>query len=136
MKYSAMIVDDSPTDRYLLRRYLQKTEMITEIIEAENGEDALKRFIDYRGKKETLPDGFPPALLFLDINMPKLNGFEFLEKFEALQEEHSVVIMMFTSSASKEDKEKAFSFSNVKDYLEKGAFKAEDIKKKILMHLG
>ena len=137
-KYSAMIVDDSPTDRYLLRRYLGKTEIISEIFEANDGHTALEMLTSFKENKEKYPDGFPPTLLFLDINMPKIGGFEFLEKYQALEkklEELSLVVMMFTSSASEEDKNEAFSYPWVKDYLVKGAFKAQDIRDKIADHV-
>ena len=136
-KFSAMIVDDSETDRYLLKRFLEKTELIGDIFEQNNGEAALDFLSDYACNKEKSEESFPPTLLFLDINMPKMNGFEFLESYQNLIDKYddmSIVVMMFTSSVREEDMNKAFKFNCVKDYLEKGNFKVEELKKKIIQY--
>ncbi len=129
-KYSAMIVDDSETDRYLLKRFLKKTDLIENIFEVNNGKDALNFLKEQKENEEEKVEGFPPTLLFLDINMPLMGGFEFLEKYQDF-EDLSITIMMFSSSANDEDRKRAFSFSFVKDFLIKGAFKVEDLKQKI-----
>ena len=73
-------------------------------------------------------------MIFLDINMPNIGGFEFLVKFAELRNRlalKSCVIMMYSSSERPEDKEKASSFDFVKDYLVKGEMDIEDLKDKI-----
>ena len=133
-----MIVDDSETDRYLLKRFLGKTDLVGDIFEVNNGKDALDFLSNFEENQKKYPDGFPPTLLFLDINMPLMDGFEFLSKYQELRDkvdDFSITIMMFSSSASKEDQNKAFSFPFVKDYLVKGAFKVEDLKAKIIQYV-
>ena len=133
-KISAMIVDDNETDRYLLKRLLSKISHVDEIFEGDDGATAIEFLQRYDENKIKHPNGFPPTILFLDVNMPKMNGFEFLKHYQLLQEKHedmSIVIMMFTSSANKEDIDRAFEFECVKDYLEKGNFKLEDLEEKI-----
>lgn len=133
-KYSAMIVDDSEIDRYLLKRFLNETTLFDTIFEETDGQNAVTFFETYYADKENAPSGFPPVIVFLDVNMPRMNGFEFLEQFSHLSEKHSsaqICIMMFTSSGAEEDIQKAFSFSCVKDYIEKGNYTAADIKAKV-----
>ncbi len=130
-----LIVDDNEDDRYLLKRQLKKTELNISFFEAADGAEALKYFEEYNSSKEKYGDDFPPILIFLDINMPFVDGFKFLEEFEKIQNAQKdyecCVVMMYSSSARNEDRNKTKSYSFVKDYLVKGEFSAEDLKEKI-----
>jgi CheY-like chemotaxis protein len=64
-------------------------------------------------KNETLK----PDAIFLDINMPRMNGWEFLEELEKLQ--LPVNVYMLTSSIDPRDQEKAHSYNLVKDFISK-----------------
>lgn len=134
-KISILIVDDNEADRYLLKRQLKKISYDQTILEASDGDEALNLFKSYDKDKEAYGDRFPPGIVFLDINMPLVGGFEFLEEFNLLratQEEfRSCIVMMFSSSDRDEEKKKAFSFQFVKDYIVKGQHKPEDLKEKI-----
>ncbi|MBX7150685.1 LytTR family transcriptional regulator DNA-binding domain-containing protein [bacterium] len=70
-RFSALIVDDEMLARQMIREYLQKYSHIDTIAEAANGFEAVKMIAELR-----------PDLIFLDIQMPKLNGFEVLELAE------------------------------------------------------
>jgi CheY-like chemotaxis protein len=130
---SALIIDDNEADRYLLKRDLEKIDFPGEIFEAENGQEAINFLENYEENKSKHTDKFPPFIIFLDINMPLVDGFEFLSLFSNLrqskEEYKSIVFMMFTTSEIKEDKEKAFSYDFVKDYLIKGEYNFEHLKK-------
>lgn len=132
-KFSAMIVDDDKTDRYIMKRFLKKIDSVEEVYEASNGEVALELLKSFN-ENITSEAKSIPTVLFLDVNMPKMGGFDFLKHYQNLDKELgklSTVIMMFTSSGCQEDKNKAFSFDCVKDYLEKGNFKVSDLENKI-----
>ena len=60
-----------------------------------------------------------PDIIFLDIKMPGLDGFDFLDKLKKLTLSKNVKIVMLTSSLRPEDKLRAFSYKAVVDYLEK-----------------
>ena len=119
---SVLIVDDNEADRYLLRRLLRKSKLTANIFEVSNGEEALQFFSDREARERENPDSFPPVLVFLDINMPLLNGFEFLEAFAPLRDRldyQSIVFMMFSSSEQPEDRDKALSYGFVKGFIPK-----------------
>ncbi len=131
---SVLIIDDDEVDRYLLKRLLKDTKFNFEVFEADNGSSALE-FLnnpsDVIAKDENL---FPPLIIFLDINMPIMRGPEFLEQFAKVREQiyvQSCVIMMFSSSERKEDRESALQYDFVKDYLVKGSFSSADLRNRI-----
>lgn len=123
-QYTVMIVDDDEVDRYLLIRELKKLPFVLNILEAANGVKALEFLQDFEKGKQKYGDNFPPVLIFLDINMPLMGGFEFLEAFKALkQTDHrysSSIFTMFTSSEKEDDKQKAAQYEFVKGFLVKG----------------
>ncbi len=121
--HAAMIIDDSKADRYILKRLLSQTGLVDTIHEADNGQSALDFLNPYEEKSTLYPNKFPPNIIFLDINMPLMDGFTFLEKYSKLRIENknylSAILMMFTSSEQSEDREKALSFDFVKGYIKK-----------------
>lgn len=132
MKNLVLIIDDNEVDRYLLSRQLKETQLEIAIHQASDGQKGLDFFKENYSKKELKE--FPPLVVFLDINMPEMDGHEFLKSFESLRGQVGAepsVIMMFTSSESEIDKSRALSYSFVKDYLVKGQFSAIQLKEKI-----
>ena len=130
---SVLIVDDCRIDRYILKRQLKKIGNV-EVIEKDDGSSALDFLENYEENRTLYGDNFPPIIIFLDINMPEIGGFEFLEKFAELRKRlalMSCVIMMYSSSERVEDKERAASFDFVKSYLTKGETDIEGLKQKI-----
>lgn len=138
MLNSVMIIDDTEADRYIAKWSLEKRSLASNIYEASDGKEAIEILKNYENSRRDLGEGFPPALILLDVNMPRMNGFEFLDAFAKLRKEakdlyESVVVMMFTSSSLEEDKEKAFGFEFVRGYLNK-PFNPEDLSEIIIKH--
>ncbi|KZN44968.1 response regulator [Pseudoalteromonas luteoviolacea] len=128
---SVLIVDDSEDDRYILTRQLKDTKIpISQIFECSEGASALRFFVDYAKNVERYSNGYPPTFVFLDINMPLMDGFEFLEEFKKIQSNHGLdpIIIMFSSSDRKEDVDRASGLSIVKAYLVKGKYDIEQLK--------
>lgn len=134
-EYSLMIIDDNETDRYLLKRRLVQTGLDLQIFEKQDGAEAVRFLEDYTANRDQYPDDFPPILLFLDINMPILDGWGFLSAFEVIRERlkiQSTVVVMFTSSDRTEDRDKASRYDFVADYMVKGSYTTDDLKKTLL----
>jgi len=106
---TAMIVDDSDSDQFLARARLLQFDPEMEIVQAYDGQEALEKLED--------PDVNPDVIL-LDINMPRMNGLEFLEQYSQ-RENQTTVVAMLTSSDQPSDKEAALSYGCVKDYFVK-----------------
>ncbi|UOQ76985.1 response regulator [Hymenobacter sp. 5516J-16] len=89
-----LLVDDDKTTNFLNRLLLENLGVTDQVLVAENGREAL-RLIEQNGPNDTCP-----ALILLDINMPVMNGFDFLEAYQNLSFAHkqSVVIVMLTTS--------------------------------------
>jgi len=134
-KCSILIVDDNETDRYLLKRVIHKLDIATEIFEAENGRTALDFLSNFEENSREYQNDFPPVFIFLDINMPIMNGFEFLEEFTRLKNQgenySSSIIMMYSSSERDEDKTKIHSFTFVKGFITKGDLSPESLRASI-----
>jgi CheY-like chemotaxis protein len=105
-----LLVDDDPDDNAFHKIIIQKMNIVNHIDVVGNGLEALEYL-----KKE---DQIPPELIFLDINMPKMNGWEFLEKYKYLDEEQKarVVIMILTTSANPDDIKRAKEIKEVTGY--------------------
>lgn len=132
---SLMIIDDSEADRYLLKRMIKKLKGTADIFEAADGQAALDFLMRYDENLQQFGEGFPPLLIFLDINMPIMNGFLFLEAFAKLRADNSCyassVFTMFTSSERDEDKQKVAAYDFVKGFIVKGSESPESLQQVI-----
>ena len=98
-----LLVEDNSTDAELAIRELKKHNMANNLVHVRNGEEAL-HFIFATGKFEGIRDiSFPPKLILLDIQMPKVNGIEVLEKIKADSRTRSVPVVILTSSKESPD---------------------------------
>ena len=106
-----LLVDDDAGANFLNRIYLNNYNVVSQIDTALNGREA----IDYLAASNECPD-----IILLDINMPVLDGFEFLKIFNE-QNKCSTVskIFMLTSSTREEDRIAAMSSKYVKGYFDK-----------------
>lgn len=113
-----LLIDDDHPINFIHRKVIQKAGVDAPVEAITNVQDALE-FLTYSGKyegTETLPR---PGLIFLDINMPGLNGWDFLEAYHLLPErlKARVVIVMLTTSLNPDDREKALKDRVVDDFL-------------------
>ena len=111
-----MVIDDNPIDRYLCSAVVKKSHWATKFLEFDMAQKALDYLLENADKPENIPQ-----IVFLDINMPGMNGFQFLEEAAKLPIviERTCCIVMLTSSFDHEDKSKSESNPIVKDYLNK-----------------
>ncbi|MFI5218683.1 MAG: response regulator [Bacteroidia bacterium] len=110
------VIDDSDLDRYILARFVSKYAFAKEVIDFNLAQKALGFFTEHQQNISVLPE-----LIFLDINMPCVNGFQFLDCFELFPEavKKQTRIVMLTSSNNPFDLEKAFKYASVCEYYNK-----------------
>ena len=107
-----LIVDDDETSNFVAQKLLCNYNMEYEIYSYTNSLEALKYML-------LMDDVELPDMIFLDINMPHLNGFEFLEKMKEYGLNEKVQVIMYTSSNSLADQKSAQRYNNVIGYMEK-----------------
>ena len=113
---SILLIDDSDSDNFLHTRIIKKAGITDKIIVKNNGATALEYL-----KAQILIDSPDPELIFLDINMPGMNGWEFLHEYEKLDEKSKagIIICMLTTSYAKHDMEKAKSNTCINSFISK-----------------
>ncbi len=102
-----LLVDDDPDDNFFHQRIIKKMNITDVIAVARNGIEALEYL---RKEKQCIPE-----LIFLDINMPMMNGWEFLEEYKTLdaKQKARITIMMLTTSANPDDIKRANEIEDV-----------------------
>jgi CheY-like chemotaxis protein len=110
-----MIIDDDSVDRFILRKVLEKITS-AEIIEFNSGVEALEKITGIAESRQKFPE-----LIFLDVNMPVLDGFGFLDALEQLSGSYKTHyhIIFISSNKNEKEKKKVFNYSNVIGYFEK-----------------
>lgn len=110
---TALIIDDNPADTFLHKLVIQESHRIPHVIEIQSAREGLARLIRQ--------DATPPVLILLDINMPDMNGFLFLEEFAKLPppiQDDSTIVMLSTS-LNADDRARAENDPHVAKYLTK-----------------
>jgi CheY-like chemotaxis protein len=105
-------VDDDKIMLFLHEMFLKKTGVLCETVLCYNGQEALD-FLN------TYDSGMTTFLVLLDINMPVMNGWEFLGSIRDRADLPPVHIVMVSSATEDSEKERAFSFEHVFDYQQK-----------------
>ena len=117
------IVDDDDIYRYSIMRTLKDLNVTKKILVFRDGEEAIDFMLDNLGNSQDLPD-----VIFLDINMPIMDGFEFMEEYVKIKPKvgKKITVYMISSSVNPVDLEKAKSISEISDYIIK-PIKAEKL---------
>lgn len=114
LKYVLLIDDDHATN-FIHRKIIEKSQITKHIEVVLNGEEALN-YID-----KTSDFFESPAIIFLDINMPVMDGWEFLDSYENLKvsQKDKTMIVMMSTSFNPDDKLKAENIKCVDCYKSK-----------------
>ena len=115
---SILLIDDDEITNFYNAHIIQKMGIAAHVHSELHGKAGLQ----YLTEKETYNSDYQrPDLILLDINMPVMNGFEFLEAYEKLSEEDtgSFLIVMLTTSMLSIDRERAEKYGCLSDFYTK-----------------
>lgn len=113
---SVLLVDDDDATNFIHKYVIEEAEFAKNIKVVENGQEAL----DYL--KSNNDSGYErPNLIFLDINMPVMDGWEFLEHYKQLDKELQghIMVVMITTSLNPDDKQHAESLGIIDHFMSK-----------------
>ncbi len=111
-----MLVDDNDTDNFISKRIIEITEFANRVEVKNSGKSAL----DYLAENENRPENLP-NIIFLDINMPVVDGFVFLYEFEKFRElvRTKCKVIILSSSDNKRDIDKIVNNNYVIKFITK-----------------
>lgn len=105
---SVLLIDDNDLDNFINQKMLETNHFSKNIHISTDGQMALDFLKEYFNSNKN-KDMTYPEIIFVDINMPVMGGFEFIENFKRIKYENSAKckIVILTSSINHEDKEKS-----------------------------
>lgn len=111
---TAFIIDDSEVDLFVQKKFIEIRKFAGQVVTFSSSTVALEVL-------SASKDGDVPGLVFLDLNMPLLNGFEFLDRVRNISNDvfSRMKVVILTSSNSSADYERAMSFNNVIRFISK-----------------
>lgn len=121
--FNILIVEDNPVNKFLANSIIKKILPNAELLQAENGQEAVNQF-----------EMNKPDLIFMDIQMPIMGGFEATQEIRKLEDENSYIpIIALTARAVKDERERCLK-AGMNDYLTKPVI-LEDIREMIYKYL-
>jgi CheY-like chemotaxis protein len=115
-KKTIWVIDDDTIYQIIVNKIIQKSEMFSAISSFKNGKEALDAVNNSINDNEILPD-----IILLDINMPIMDGWEFMEEMTLLKPSISkqIIVYVVSSSIAVEDKNKSKTYPDILGYLSK-----------------
>lgn len=108
------LVDDDDIFQYLTRKVIEETKKVAQICEFKNGEAAIESL-----KEAIKMNGTLPELILLDISMPIMDGWDFLDELQRIKPmiTSEIIIYIVSSTISPKDIQKVNTYAEVKDYV-------------------
>ncbi len=115
-----MLIDDNEIDNLINQKMIEAAD-IAEHIYTHTGAKSAIEFLKNVSKLANISQEVLPDVIFLDIDMPLMDGFQFLDEFEKLAEQtrNKCKVVMLTSSINPQDVNKSKKYSYVKAYINK-----------------
>jgi len=134
-KRSMLIIDDDEDSRFMIKYQVGELGITSTIFEMDDGDKALNFLANYDKNKLIHGEEYPPSIVLLDINMPNMDGFEFLDRYHKLVEGRSlphISFVMYTSSELEKDIWKTQCYEEVIEYIVKPISKS--VLKRLLLN--
>jgi two-component system response regulator len=112
-----LLVEDNSTDQALTRRALAQSEILNEVVIARDGADALDYLFTQRAYAGRDPADLP-AVVLLDLKLPKIDGFEVLRRVRADERTKLLPVVILTSSNEERDRLEGYR-SGANSYVQK-----------------
>lgn len=109
-----LFIDDDEISNFVSVKTIEDANIAERIISVTSAREGLDLLLGYiEGREQYVPD-----LIFLDINMPVMSGWDFLDEYRTFKDKlnKEITIIILTSSVYQHDKEKASTFEDVDDY--------------------
>lgn len=119
----ACIIDDDPIFVFGLKRLLIKAELCSEFLLFENGKEAIDGISELISENSALPE-----IIFLDLNMPIMDGWDFLDEFVKFSPAQKITLFIVSSSVHEADIKRAEKYEAVSQYVIKPITSAELMK--------
>src|SRR5258708_7554362 len=95
-----LLIEDNPDDELLTRRAFQKNNILNTVVVAHDGAEALDMLLGSGAEREPMP---PPAVILLDLNLPKISGLEVLRPPRSDDPPRLLPVVILTSSREEQD---------------------------------
>ena len=108
-----LLIDDNEADNVYHEIVIEEANCVEKVISVQSAKDGLELL---KGNEEKKPP--TPNIIFLDINMPGMNGWEFLDEYQKLNSEQQadMIVVMLTTSLNPDDRKRAEKIKAIKDF--------------------
>ena len=115
-KKSIWVIDDDVIYQIIINKIIQRSEMFSNTSSFKNGKEAIDSLNDSIKNNSDLPD-----IILLDINMPIMDGWEFMEEMGLIKPKlkKDIIVYIVSSSIAIEDKNRSKTYANILGYLSK-----------------
>lgn len=116
MFMKVLLIDDSEIDNYINKAIVSKSKLVEEVVTKTSGKEALDYLIGLKDDLNMFPD-----IIFLDIRMPGMDGYEFIENYKELPEssKEKCTVFVLSSSMNSADVARSESYDEIKKHLAK-----------------
>lgn len=118
MNFETIIIDDDEVILILFKKMMKATEFHESPLLISNGDEGVNHLRNKLDQKT-------PSVIFLDINMPKISGWEILDEIEIMSRSINIHVILISSSSNQSDKVKASKYKSIIKFLEKPLLKKD-----------